>query len=297
MHLASLAFLLLSLFSTIVHSWYTCKDVDFCARIRNKATGNKKFTVDMSNLDISLNHIATDLVNQETGRIFSLQLTALSGDIYRVVIDDSENPRHRVEDALNPQLTKSEIKIEKSVNRASRKTITISSANSKAVIQTDPFTIEFYYGDTLISEVNTDGLLVFEEEEPEVAVGVDVLFLEAQQAYGLPSHSDNIALRDTTNDEPYRLYNIDRPSYGQYETQALYGAVPVLYAHAPQRSSGFFWLNSAQTFVDIKKGSEGLKTYFLSESGAIDFFVLTGPTLKDAVKQYASVTGESIRSS
>lgn len=286
----SVAFLLVS-FSCSVHSWYNCNDVDFCARNRNKATGRGKYAVDMSNLDLTtFNHVGTELVNQGTNKRFSLELTALSGDVYRVVINDKENPRHQVEDALSPTLTRSDAK--KSSERATRNTITVYSENSKAIIQTNPFTIEFYHGDTLVAQVNAGGQLVFEEEEPEVAVGIDVLFPGAKEAYGLPSHPDNIALRDTVQSVPYRLYNIDRASYGEYETQALYGSVPVLYAHSPERSSGFFWLNSAQTFVDVERRSDGVKAFFLSESGALDFFVLTGPTFKDAVKQYASVTGK-----
>lgn len=288
----SVVLLLLSLFLCSVHSWYNCNDVDFCTRNRNKASGTQKFSVDMTHLDINLNQIATNLVNQETGKVFSLDVRAITDSVYRVVIDDNENPRHRVEDALNPQITKSGMKAEESVVKTTRGAVTITTANSKAIIQTDPFSIEFYYGGVLISEVNADGLLVIEEREPEVAVGIDVLFLGAKEAYGLPSHPESIVLRDTKYSEPYRLYNIDRSSYGQYETQALYGAVPVLYAHSPKRTSGFFWLNSAQTFVDLERRSDGVKANFISESGAIDFFILAGPTFKDAVKQYASITGE-----
>lgn len=290
MLLPTIAFLLIAFFSPPVQSWYTCGNVDFCSRLRNNKA-NGKFTVDLADWDISFNHVSSKIVNGNTGKVFSFELTALSGNVYRLVIDDSENPRHRVEDALNPNLVKSAIKVEENT-KSVRRTITLSSESSKAVIQTDPFTIEFYYNDALVSVINSDALLTIEENEPEVAVGIDVLFPGAKNAYGLPSHPESIDLRDTVQSEPYRLYNIDRSSYGYHETQALYGAVPVLYAHSAERAAGFFWLNSAQTFVDIEKGSSGVKAFFMSESGALDFFVLTGPTLKDAVKQYASITGE-----
>lgn len=294
MLLPSIAVLFFALFSPpVVQSWYTCGNVDFCTRLRNnKATGaNGKFSIDLSNLDISFNHVSTNIVNGNTGKAFSFELTALSGDVYRVVIDDSENPRYRVEDALSPNLAKSAITVEDNT-RSVRQTVTLSAENSKAVIQVNPFAIQFYYNDDLVSVINSDALLTIEENEPEVAVGVDVLFPGAKNAYGLPSHAESLALRDTVQSEPYRLYNIDRSSYGYYERQALYGAVPVLYAHSEELAGGFFWLNSAQTFVDIEKASNGVKAFFMSESGALDFFVLTGPTLKEAVKQYASLTGE-----
>lgn len=287
-------YIVLLLFSTIpVQSWYTCNNVDFCSRLRNSKP-TEKYTVDSKKLDITLNDISTHIVNGRTGKQFSLELTALNGgDIYRVVIDDRENPRHRVEDALNiDNLVKTSTKIKE--NNSVGQTISLITTTSKAIIQANPFKIDFYYNDVLISTVNTDGLLTIEDNEPEVAVGIDVLFPGAKNAYGLPSHSEGLSLRDTVHSEPYRLYNIHRSSYGYHEKQALYGTVPVLYAHSEERAAGFFWLNSAQTFVDLEKTASGVKTFFMSESGALEFFILAGPTLKDAVKQYASITGKEI---
>lgn len=275
----------------MVQSWYTCNNVDFCTRLRNNKATTAKYIVETTNLDISVSHIAAELVNQKTGKEYTLELTALTGDVYQVVIDDSDTPRHRVQDVINPKLKKSTIQ----VNQQERQTISLTSGKSKAILQTNPFTIEFYYNNSVVSKINSDSLLVIEDQEPDVAVGIDVLFVGAKNAYGLPSHPESIALRETIQSEPYRLFNIDRSSYGYHETQALYGSVPVLYGHSADTATGFFWLNSAQTFVDIEKGSSGVKAFFMSESGALEFFVLTGPTLKNAVKQYASVTGKLLK--
>lgn len=283
-------FLLFHLFSPAL-TWFTCSDVDFCTKTRNKNTYDI-FNVDTENLDISLNHISAELVNSASGKYYSVQLTALSQDIYRVEVDDEDNPRHKVQDALDGEPTRAaNVKITR--NTTPRRSITISSTNSKAIVQTDPFSISFYYQDELISEVNTKGRLVI-EEEPEATLALDVSFPGAGEVYGIPSHPDNLSLVDTSSGDPYRLYNIDRAAYGFYETQGLYGSIPVLYAHSPEHSSGFFWHNSAQTFVDIKKTTDGVETYFMSESGALDFFILTGPTLQNAVRQYAALTGEVI---
>lgn len=272
----------------VAFTWFTCSDVDFCTRIRNKNTYDV-FNVDTENLDISLNHISAELVNTETGKYYSVQLTAISHDIYRVEVDDEENPRHKVQDALDGEPSRAKnVKILQ--NLSARRSITIQSANSKAIVQTDPFSISFYYKDSLTTEINTRKKLVI-EEEPDAAVALDVFFPNASAVYGIPSHPDNLSLADTSSGDPYRLYNVDRAAYGFYETQGLYGSIPVLYAHSVNYSSGFFWHNSAQTFVDVKKSTDGVQTYFMSESGALDFFVLTGPTLKEAVRQYATLTG------
>lgn len=72
---------------------------------------------------------------------------------------------------------------------------------------------------------------------------------------------------------------------------------------------GLFWLNAAETWVDIKrddvnagilgsmfgssaeKEDQAVHAHFMSEAGIIDFFVLLGPSPKDVSKQYAALTG------
>lgn len=63
------------------------------------------------------------------------------------------------------------------------------------------------------------------------AVALDFSFPGADRAYGIPEHADSFALRSTKDTEPYRLYNLDVFEYEVNEQMALYGAVPVLYAH------------------------------------------------------------------
>lgn len=57
--------------------------------------------------------------------------------------------------------------------------------------------------------------------------------------------------------EPYRLYNLDVFQYELYNRMALYGSVPVLLAHSPLRDLGIFWLNAAETWVDISSNTAG----------------------------------------
>lgn len=73
-----------------------------------------------------------------------------------------------------------------------------------------------------------------------------------------------------------------------------------------------FWHNAAETWVDVTNSKDGnvvaslvnlvsgsntqpnVDVRFMSESGAMDFFVLMGPSPKDTIKQYASLTGVPI---
>lgn len=57
--------------------------------------------------------------------------------------------------------------------------------------------------------------------------------------------------------DPYRLYNLDVFQYELYNPMALYGAVPVMLAHSAERTMGLFWLNAAETWVDISSNTAG----------------------------------------
>ncbi|XP_072293814.1 neutral alpha-glucosidase AB isoform X2 [Eucyclogobius newberryi] len=142
------------------------------------------------------------------------------------------------------------------------------------------------------------------------AVSLDFSLPGVEHVYGIPEHADNLKLKTTENGDPYRLYNLDVFQYELYNPMALYGAVPVMLAHNAQRTTGIFWLNAAETWVDISSNTAG-KTVFgkmldyvqgssekpqtdvrwISESGIIDVFIMLGPTPKDVFSQYASLTG------
>ncbi|XP_058382643.1 neutral alpha-glucosidase AB isoform X1 [Diceros bicornis minor] len=142
------------------------------------------------------------------------------------------------------------------------------------------------------------------------SVGLDFSLPGMEHVYGIPEHADNLRLKVTEGGEPYRLYNLDVFQYELYNPMALYGSVPVLLAHSPHRDLGIFWLNVAETWVDISSNTAG-KTLFgkmldylqgsgetpqtdvrwMSESGIIDVFLMLGPSVFDVFRQYASLTG------
>ncbi|XP_059811360.1 neutral alpha-glucosidase AB isoform X2 [Hypanus sabinus] len=142
------------------------------------------------------------------------------------------------------------------------------------------------------------------------SVGLDFSLPGFEHVYGIPEHADNLKLKTTDGGDPYRLYNLDVFQYEIFNPMALYGAVPLMLAHNVRRTMGIFWLNAAETWVDISSNTAG-KTLFgkmldyvqganeipqtdvrwMSESGIIDVFLLLGPSPFDVFKQYASLTG------
>jgi len=92
-------------------------------------------------------------------------------------------------------------------------------------------------------------------------------------------------------------YELDSP-------MTLYGSIPFMQAHRKDSTVGVFWLNGAETWVDIVKSTSkanplalGVKdytttqTHWFSESGIFDVFVFLGPSPADVIQSYSELTG------
>src|SRR6266576_4508354 len=111
---------------------------------------------------------------------------------------------------------------------------------------------------------------------------------------------------DGNYNEPYRLYNADVFEYELDSPMTLYGSIPFMQAHRKGSTVGVFWLNAAETWIDVTKAKSGTnplslgvkstvdtQTHWISESGILDVFVLLGPTPKDVSHTYGELTGFS----
>uniref|UniRef100_A0A672TDA0 Glucosidase II alpha subunit n=1 Tax=Sinocyclocheilus grahami TaxID=75366 RepID=A0A672TDA0_SINGR len=143
-----------------------------------------------------------------------------------------------------------------------------------------PLKPRFEVPDVLIAEPPTD---------------LDFSLPGVEHVYGIPEHADDLKLKTTDGGDPYRLYNLDVFQYELYNPMALYGSIPVMLAHNTQRTMGIFWLNAAETWVDISSNTTGKNPQtdvrWISESGIIDVFIMLGPKPSDVFSQYASLTG------
>ncbi|KAJ7996613.1 hypothetical protein DPEC_G00238870 [Dallia pectoralis] len=128
------------------------------------------------------------------------------------------------------------------------------------------------------------------------SISLDFSLPGVEHVYGLPEHADSLQLKNTDGGDPYRLYNLDVFQYELSNPMALYGAVPVLISHNTHRTMGLFWLNTAETWVDISSRQDPAQVpqtdvRWISESGIIDVFLMLGPKPADVFSQYASLTG------
>ncbi|KAK9770434.1 putative alpha/beta-glucosidase agdC [Seiridium cardinale] len=141
------------------------------------------------------------------------------------------------------------------------------------------------------------------------SVALDITFPGYEHVFGIPEHAGPLSLKETRGgegnyNEPYRLYNADVFEYILDSPMTLYGAIPFMQAQRKDSTVGVFWLNGAETWIDIVKAKEsknplalGLTsktnthTHWVSESGLLDVFVFLGPTPQDISKTYGELTG------
>ncbi|XP_054826887.1 neutral alpha-glucosidase C isoform X2 [Eublepharis macularius] len=141
------------------------------------------------------------------------------------------------------------------------------------------------------------------------SVGLDFSLHGYEHVYGIPQHAEPLLLKNTSDDDVYRLYNLDVFGYKIHSKMGIYGSVPLLLAHKPGRTIAVFWLNSSETLLEIatKAAVEAelsrtpdlskqrvlpqTDVRWMSESGIIDTFILMGPHPFDVFKQYAQLTG------
>src|SRR5438045_1961806 len=100
------------------------------------------------------------------------------------------------------------------------------------------------------------------------------------------------------------MYNADVFEYELDVPMTLYGSIPFMQAHRKDSTVGVFWLNSAETWVDIVKikqtsnplglgmgNKKDTQTHWISESGLLDAFIFMGPSPKEIIKAYGELTG------
>lgn len=211
----------------------------------------------------------------------------------------------------------------------------------EAVIKLAPFDIDFRREGTSHIQFNSRGLMNMEHWRPKVenkegeesaedestwwdetfngntdskprgpeSVALDITFSGYEHVFGIPEHAGPLALKQTRGgdgnyNDPYRLYNTDVFEYILDSPMTLYGAIPFMQALRKDSAVGVFWLNAAETWIDIVKGKDSVNplalgigaktsthTHWISEAGLLDVFVFLGPTPADLTKNYGELTG------
>ena len=81
----------------------------------------------------------------------------------------------------------------------------------------------------------------------------------------------------------------------------LSSSIPFMMAHFTKSSVSLFWHNTADGWIDTKKGGQGwlsggdqqVDTFWMFESGMVDLFVMLGPGPKAVSRQDGLLTGNT----
>lgn len=140
------------------------------------------------------------------------------------------------------------------------------------------------------------------------SIAADIRFNNYSHVYGIPEHADSFSLKDTTGGEPYRLYNVDIFEYEPQSKLPMYGSIPFMIAVNEVTTAGIFWVNSADTYIDIQKNEAGvpndkfllspepatIDTHWMSENGILDVILMAkSNSPKEINKSYGKITGFS----
>lgn len=277
-----------------------------------------------------------ELLERDTQTKLLLHISPCKNNTVRILIDELQpiKPRYRVQDVMIAEPQSERLRVEKQTKDSV--TLSWSMGGYQLCVCAFPFYIEILCGEEVIATFNPRNKLWFETlQDPDGAtshslendteslwketfrqfvdhkangptsIGADIQLHGFSHVYGLPEHADRLQLRDTKDGEPYRLYNLDVYAYDLNSPLGLYGSVPFILAHSPDRTLGVFWLNASETFVNVhysltdkedspvkrRRTQPHTDLHWLSESGVIDCMVLLGPQPQQVFTQYGQLTG------
>lgn len=104
--------------------------------------------------------ISIDLSNKDTGVLYTLQLTVLKDNTFRLHVNEKNplHPRYETEYSLQDQPQTSKLTlVEKTTDH-----ITITNEGNKVILYANPFRIDLYSQDVLVISANARGLMRFE---------------------------------------------------------------------------------------------------------------------------------------
>uniref|UniRef100_A0A8K9WS48 Glucosidase II alpha subunit b n=1 Tax=Oncorhynchus mykiss TaxID=8022 RepID=A0A8K9WS48_ONCMY len=291
-----------------------------CALRRQRALkpGQSPYRALLETLELTNTKLTLQLINDNNKVRLLLELYRLQGNMTRVKINELKplKPRFEVPDVLiNDPPTEPLSLLSQDENGV---VLSLGADSQWLIVSAKPFRLDIMEGREVLLSLNSRGLLAFEhlrirKDTAELVLNVvcpgwlfsptgpssislDFSLPGVEHVYGIPEHADSLKLKTTDGGDPYRLFNLDVFQYELFNPMALYGAIPVMLSHSAQRTMGIFWLNAAETWVDISSNTGSSETpqtdvRWISESGIIDVFIMLGPTPTDVFSQYSSLTG------
>lgn len=315
--------ILITFISALNQSHYRqCKDSPFCAR--NRFIEPRVWSSDPSKSTLTDSVFTLPLSDETYQSKLNFHLTFHEGNIVHFKISPESESFARYDcsaeqSVVNSTILKTHLEIKEEKNDTH---ITLASGETSIIIQTNPFQFTIYEKENPKIQINPDLKAVFETDINEVkfpdlyqkatfdnynetlingprSIAMSFKYYasndEGIKFNGVPLHSLDSNLPSTiingeATTDPIRLFNTDTNEYLSDSVASLYGAIPYLIGHSGSQSTGLFWCNPSETWVDIDNGNESVR--FISETGFIDCYIFYGKH-RDVIKSYTSVTGRA----
>ncbi|XP_045863498.1 neutral alpha-glucosidase C isoform X4 [Meles meles] len=260
-----------------------CNKIAFYRRQKQQLSRRSTYQASLDSATTGKDSTKFRIINETTKVPLLAEIYGIEGNIFRLKINEETplKPRYEVPDVLTSK--PSTVRLISCAGDADSLVLTDRKGDLKCHITANPFKIDLVSEEEVVMSINSLGQLYFEH-----------LQIPLEQSDG----------------DAYRLYNLDVYGYKIHDKMGIYGSVPYLLAHKLGRTLGIFWLNASETLVEINtepavkytvtqmgpvapKQKVRCRTdvHWMSESGIIDVFLLTGPTPSDVFKQYSYLTG------
>eukprot|EP01016_Furgasonia_blochmanni_P053512 TRINITY_DN8658_c0_g1_i1.p1 TRINITY_DN8658_c0_g1~~TRINITY_DN8658_c0_g1_i1.p1 ORF type:complete len:856 (-),score=229.96 TRINITY_DN8658_c0_g1_i1:63-2564(-) len=255
------------------------------------------FKVDVNSIHTQNNKIHFSLLGDNSTHPIDCRISCFREGIFRFFV---RNPAHtsgwnfecvnkfELED-LPHDLIKMEKHPEKVVIHVQSKDLLEKAKENSYQIEifTNDFKVNVLHNNYHLASINSNNFLNYTTNP-----GVDLTF-DSHYLYGIPEHCDTHLLADTKAGKPYRLYNVDNYLYPLYERGGLYGSIPILLSHNTKGTISMFWVNTSETYIDIHKDKTHGKahTFWCSEFGDMDFFLVMGSSVSSIFYKNSVITG------
>ena len=305
-----------------------CDQDPFCHR--NREVDKQFWSVIDKSFDYNKNYFQCLIQDDSADKQLVFYVYFLqSGIRFRIEPSESENFK-RYDAAKEPSIVlKQEGNITKPYQHSTNRThIFLTQNDNSLTLSIKPFSLTLTTPKGRVMTINPDDTAIFEHNRDRnrnptlfnaadfegtvdkiphgpTSVAMDFLFLgDNVRFHGLPEHTLNLTLPYTTHrlkrhnkiqynpiTDPIRLFNVDINAYEIGNPMAMYGSIPFLLARDNKKTTGLFWCNPSETWVDTSNERTGSMARFLSEGGYIDFFVFTGATPGEVIRKYTQLTG------
>ncbi|HEU5139530.1 MAG TPA: glycoside hydrolase family 31 protein [Bacillales bacterium] len=199
-------------------------------------------------------------------------------DIVRIVMNPSATPSMKSSVAL--------VKEPEDVD------VELREMENALMLQTTDLTVHIQKSPLRVSVYDKEGRALVTEGERGMAFDADRRVIgykkmeEDDHFYGFGEKSGFLDKRG----EKLTMWNTDVYAPHNPETDQLYQSIPYFMVLREGRAHGLFLDNTFKTSFDMRSETDTLS--FSAEGGQLDYYVLAGPSPKDVLEQYTTLTGK-----